>query len=74
MSNLVRVEEVAEVLNVTRQRAYELIRRNMVPGVVRLGRQVRVDLEELEEWIKRGGKASPDGEMAPANSPHSSRV
>jgi excisionase family DNA binding protein len=60
MSNLVKVEEVAEVLNVTRQRAYELIRRNMIPGVVRLGRQVRVDLEELEEWIKRGGKASLD--------------
>lgn len=67
MSNLVKVEEVAEVLKVTRQRAYELIRRNMIPGVVRLGRQVRVDLEELEEWIKRGGVAPSGGGVAPSD-------
>ena len=55
---LIEIEEVAEWLAVSKQRAYELARREIIP-VVRIGRQVRVDPERLEEWIREGGSARP---------------
>ena len=51
---LMKIPEVAEHLGVSVQRAYELARRNLIPAV-RIGRQVRVDANKLDEWIKRGG-------------------
>jgi excisionase family DNA binding protein len=48
----------AEILSVTRQRIYELVRENFFPAgvVVRLGtRQLRFHEEALLEWINRGG-------------------
>ena len=54
MSTLLHFPEVAERLGVSLQRAYELGRDRIIP-TVRLGRQVRVDASELEEFIKRGG-------------------
>lgn len=51
---LLTVEEVSKRLSVPKSRAYELVRRDLLP-VVRIGRQVRIDPEELEAWIRRGG-------------------
>lgn len=61
--NLVTAEEVAEILKVSVQRVYELVRTNVLPpGVaIRLGRQVRIDAEELGEWLRGGGQALPGG-------------
>jgi excisionase family DNA binding protein len=56
-SNLLTVEEVAAVLRVPRARAYELARTGVIPGVVRIGRQVRVDSGRLEGFIRKGGRA-----------------
>jgi len=54
------MEEVADILNVTLPRAYELVRSNLLPAV-KLGRQVRVNAERLQEWINEGGAALPGG-------------
>jgi len=57
---LLKVSEVAAILDVSVARAYELCRENILPHV-RLGRQLRVDPDQLQEWIKNGGKALPGG-------------
>lgn len=52
---LLTITEVAEILTVSTQRAYELARKGLLP-VVRLGRQVRVAPAQLADWIVRGGQ------------------
>lgn len=54
------VPEVARILDVPETRVYELCRRGLLPHV-KLGRQVRVDREALDEFIRSGGKALPGG-------------
>jgi len=51
---LLRLSEVARLLDVTLPRAYEMARHGIIP-VVRLGRQVRVDPDRLAAWINGGG-------------------
>jgi excisionase family DNA binding protein len=58
LTRLLTLEQLAEVLGVTYPRAAQLARENMIP-VVRLGRQVRIDRAQLEEWIANGGKRLP---------------
>jgi excisionase family DNA binding protein len=65
MSTLLHFPEVAERLGVSLQRAYELGRDRIIP-TVRLGRQVRVDAGELEEFIKRGGAGLDEREVEDA--------
>lgn len=47
--------DLATRLNTSTHRAYALIRERRIPGIVRVGRQVRVDLDVVEEWIAAGG-------------------
>jgi predicted DNA-binding transcriptional regulator AlpA len=56
---LVPVDWVAARLGVNRFRAYELMRTGQVPGIVRIGRSIRVDSEAVEAFIREGG-AGPD--------------
>ncbi len=58
---LLRIEDVAEILDVSMGRAYELARAGVLP-VVRLGRQLRVDPRSLEAFLQGGGEAPPDAE------------
>lgn len=51
---LLTLREVAGVLGVSTQRAYELARKGLLP-VVRMGRQLRVDSEQFDMWIADGG-------------------
>lgn len=51
---LLRIDDVAELLDVSRARAYELVREGLLP-VVRLGRQIRVDPGKLDAWLDAGG-------------------
>ncbi|NIM47999.1 MAG: helix-turn-helix domain-containing protein [Gemmatimonadales bacterium] len=53
---LLRVSEVAAILDVPTARAYSLTRSGTIPAV-RLGRQVRVHPEVLDQWIRNGGQA-----------------
>ena len=48
---LLRVEEVAEALAVSRSAVYELIRTGQIPAV-RIGRSTRVSVESLQHWIR----------------------
>ena len=58
--SLLRVPRVAEILDLTPARIYELVREGVLPAV-RLGRQVRIDPEALEAWIDSGGQSLPGG-------------
>jgi len=51
---LLRVPAVAQRIDASNARVWLLIRMGLLPAV-RIGRQVRVDEEALEEWIRRGG-------------------
>lgn len=59
-SDLLTVDEVAEALRVSRQRAYELVRRNFL-NAVHIGRQIRVARVEVEGFIRRGGQRLDGG-------------
>lgn len=52
---LLKMDEVAEILDVTRDRAYALARDGTIP-VVYIGRQVRVEEGKLIAFINKGGK------------------
>ena len=60
LQKLLRVPEVAEILDISEDRVYDLARQGIIP-VVRLGRVIRVDRAALQEFIKKGGKALPGG-------------
>ena len=51
MRPLLRAEEVAKLLRVSRWRVYELARRGRLPAV-RLGRSVRFDQRALEQLLR----------------------
>lgn len=57
---LLVIPEAAEILQVSNSRAYALARAGVIP-VVRVGRQLRVDADRLNEWIANGGMALPGG-------------
>jgi len=52
--------EVARILKVTPSRVQELVRQSILPHF-RLGRQVRIDRQQLQRFIELGGKALPGG-------------
>ena len=54
------LEQAADILQVSYARAAELARLGLLP-VVRLGRQVRVDPDQLAQFISRGGEGLPGG-------------
>ncbi|MDW7730680.1 MAG: helix-turn-helix domain-containing protein [Bacillota bacterium] len=58
---LLMAEDVSDVLNVTVNRVYELARTGILPGVVRLGRQVRFKAGAVEDFINNGGQALEGG-------------
>lgn len=51
---LLTASEVAQMLQVTRNRVYELARSGRIP-CVHIGRQVRFEESALREWMTRGG-------------------
>ena len=66
------VSATAEFLGVTEQRVYSMAREGILPAVVRLGRQIRVNPERLQEWAEAGG---PHSQAAgAANHPRSPMV
>lgn len=60
-------DEVAEFLQVSRFTVYELVKRGELPAF-RVGRQVRIDPDALEAYIKKGWSRGSSG--APAGYPH----
>lgn len=60
LPRLLTAREVADALNVSEARVYELAREGLLP-TVRLGRQVRFHPKAVAEWIENGGQALPGG-------------
>ena len=58
--HLLTIKEVAEILRVRDQRAYQLIHAKILPAV-RIGRQLRVSEDSLREFVESGGQALPGG-------------
>lgn len=58
---LILVAETADILQVSEQRVYEMVRTGVLPAgvAIRLGRQVRIDADALNEWIAAGGQSLP---------------
>jgi excisionase family DNA binding protein len=55
--DILKADEAAELLRVSKQRIYELVRTNKIP-VIRLGeRQYRFSRQKLEIWLENGGNA-----------------
>ncbi len=52
---LATAEQVAELLNAPKSSVFEMGRHGTVPGVVRVGRRLRFDLDKLEPWLESGG-------------------
>ncbi len=53
--SLIRVDKAASMLDITKARAYELVRRNLIPHVKIGSRQIRFDEDTLRDWIAQGG-------------------
>jgi len=53
-TRLMTASQTAKLLNISKHRLYDLAKRGIVPHV-RLGRQVRFDKNQIEDWIARGG-------------------
>lgn len=49
---LLRVDEAAELLQVGRNKIYELAAAGEIPSL-HIGRQLRIPMESLREWIRR---------------------
>jgi excisionase family DNA binding protein len=48
---LLRVSEAAKRLSISRSKAYDLASRGELPGVMRVGKSIRVSATRLAEWI-----------------------
>ena len=57
---LLTLRETAAILKVSYYRAAQLAREQIVP-VVSLGRTYRIDPQQLQEFIRGGGKRLPGG-------------
>ena len=57
---IVSVKPIAELLDVKPSRVYDLAQQDLIPHI-KLGRQVRFDLDKVEAWLEAGGQALPGG-------------
>ena len=49
------VAELAARFRVSEDTAYDWVRRDAIPGVVRLGGLIRIDVAALEDFLRQGG-------------------
>lgn len=57
---LMTAQETAKLLGVSRHRLYQMAKNGLIPSC-RLGRQVKFDRTQIEEWLAKGGTALPGG-------------
>lgn len=55
--SLLLVSEVAALLRTSPKAIYAMIERGLLPGVVRIGRRVLVQQDDLVEWVRQ--KSAP---------------
>ncbi len=54
IDSLLRIGEFAKLAGVSQRTAWKLIKSDRAPGVVRIGRAVRVRASDVDLWIKLG--------------------
>ncbi len=52
------VDELAKLLRVNRNTAYEAIQRGEIPGVNRIGRKIRICRSTVVEWLRGQGRGA----------------
>ena len=62
LKKLETAEFVAPMLGLSKQALYEAVRRELLPSV-KIGRRIRFNLDELADWVSRGGKAIDGSEQ-----------
>ena len=55
MPPVLTVDEAARLLRVNRKTLYDAVRASDVPGVVRLGRSIRIGRDALLRWMEGNG-------------------
>ncbi len=55
LPEVLTVEEAAAFLRVNRKTLYEAVRLGSVPGVIRLGRVIRISKSALISWVQGNG-------------------
>lgn len=55
---LLSIEQTAQLLKIGRSRAYSMAAAGQLPGVIRIGRSLRVSRERLAAWIEEGVAAN----------------
>ena len=55
LPDVLTVEEAASFLRVNRKTFYEAVRLGSVPGVIRLGRAIRISKAALISWVQGNG-------------------
>ena len=48
---VIRVEDLAARLDIGRRAAYEAVARGDVPGVIRIGRSIRISRQAVDRWL-----------------------
>lgn len=56
---LLSIEEAARLLGIGRTKTYEMAHTGTLPGVVLIGRSVRVSRKRLESWIDEQAAPTP---------------
>jgi excisionase family DNA binding protein len=52
--SMLDVRELSRLLNCSERHARQMILRGCVPGVIRLGRSIRLDRKTIMDWISQG--------------------
>ena len=60
MRRLITLREAAEILTISYARAAEIVRIGLLPAVY-VGRQVRIDPHQLEQFVAQGGRRLEGG-------------
>jgi excisionase family DNA binding protein len=55
LPSVLTVDEAARLLRVNRKTLYESVRLRQIPGVVRMGRSIRIGRDALLEWLRGNG-------------------
>jgi len=61
---LLRDREAAELMSISREKAYLMIRSGEMPGIVRIGRSVRIHRPTLVRWLEERASETQKGSAA----------
>ena len=59
ITDVLTIDELAELLRIGRSAAYEAVKRGEIPGVRRIGKRLRVSRSAVLDWLHGG---SPDAQ------------